>query len=101
MRTASVKHSGKRHDRLDESVESPARGNVLPVFLGLIGIGAVVCAMWALGPGDGGGLDERLAPCVLIADDHARLACYDQIAPLHPPAKGAFAPAQIHREESQ
>jgi hypothetical protein len=86
---------------LDESWDLPARGNVLPVVLGLIGIGMVVCAMWALGPADGGGPGERLAPCILIAADHARLACYDQIATLHPPAKGAFAPAQIHREGSQ
>jgi hypothetical protein len=96
-----VKHHGKRHEWLDESWDLPARGNVLPVILGLIGIGVVVCAMWALGPADGGGPGERLAPCVLIADDHARLACYDQIATLHPPARGAFAPAQIHREGSQ
>jgi hypothetical protein len=86
---------------LDESWDLPARGNVLPVVLGLIGIGMVVCAMWALGPADGGGPGERLAPCILIAADHARLACYDQIATLHPPAKGAFAPAQIHREGPQ
>jgi hypothetical protein len=84
---------------LDESWDLPARGNVLPIVLGLIGIGVVVCAMWALGPFDGP--SERLAPCILVADDHARLACYDQIATLHPPAKGAFAPAQIHREGSQ
>jgi hypothetical protein len=86
---------------LDEPRDLPARGNVLPVVIGLIGIGAVVCAMWALGPTDGGRPGERLAPCVLIADDHARLACYDQIATLHPPARGAFAPAQILREGSQ
>jgi len=56
--------------------------------------------MWALGPAEGGP-GERIAPCILIADGHARLACYDQITTLHPPAKGAFAPAQIHREGSQ
>ena len=96
-----MKHYGKPHERLDQSGDSPARGNVLLFFLGLIGIGVVVCAMWALGPADGGGSGERLAPCILIADDRARLACYDQIATLHPPAKGAFAPAHIYREESQ
>ena len=96
-----MRHYGKRHEWLDESWDLPARGNVLPVVLGLIGIGVVVCAMWALGPVGGGGPGERLAPCILIADDHARLACYDQIATLHPPAKGAFAPGQIHREGSQ
>ena len=96
-----MRHHGKRHEWSDEPWDLPARGNVLPVVLGLIGIGVVVCAMWALGPAGGGGPGERLAPCNLIADDHARLACYDQIATLHPPAKGAFAPAQIHREGSQ
>ena len=96
-----MRHYGKRHEWSDESWDLPARGNVLPVVLGLIGIGVVVCAMWALGPVDSGGPGERLAPCILIAADHARLACYDQIATLHPPAKGAFAPAQIHREGPQ
>ena len=96
-----MRHYGKQHEWLDEPWDLPARGNVLPVALGLIGIGVVVCAMWALGPANNGGSGERLAPCILIADDHARLACYDQIATLHPPAKGAFAPARIHREGSQ
>jgi len=61
-------------------------------------------AGWTRGewtPADGGGPGDRLAPCILIANDHARLACYDEIATLHPPARGAFAPAQIHREGSQ
>jgi hypothetical protein len=96
-----MRQFGKRHEWLDEPRDLPARDNVLPVVLGLIGIGVVACATWALGPADGGEPSERLAPCVLIADGHARLACYDQLAPLHPPAKGAFAPAQIHREGSQ
>ena len=96
-----MRYTGKRHEWLDEFRDLPARGNVLPFVLGLVGIGAVVFAMWALGPADGGGPGERLAPCILIADDHARLACYDQITTLHAPAKGAFAPAPIHREGSQ
>jgi hypothetical protein len=95
-----VRHHGKQYQSLDESWDLPARGNVLPAVLGLIGIGVVACAMWALGPDDGGPGD-RLAPCILINDDHARLACYDQIAALRPPAKGAFAPAPIHHEGSQ
>ena len=95
-----MRHHGKRHESLDESWDLPARGNVLPVVLGLIGIGVVACAMWALGPADGGP-GERLAACILVNDDHARLACYDQIVTLHPPGKGAFAPAPIHHEGSQ
>jgi hypothetical protein len=96
-----VKHYGKPLEWLDQAPDLPGRDNVLPVVLGLVGIGVVVCAMWASGPGEGGGPGERLAPCILVADDHARLTCYDQIAVPHPPAKGAFAPAQTHREGSQ
>lgn len=96
-----MRHYGKRREWLDESGDLPARGNVLPVVLGLVGIGVTVCAMWALGPGYDRGPGEELGPCIVIADDRARLACYDKIATLHPPAKGAFAPAQIHREGSQ
>jgi hypothetical protein len=95
-----VKHPERQHEWLDESGELPAVGNVLPVVLGIIGIGVVVCAMWVLGPPAGGGAGAKLTPCVAIADDHARLACYDQIAALHQPARGAFAP-QIVREGSQ
>ena len=47
---------------LDRSWDLPARGNVLSGVLGLIGIGVVVCAMWALGPAEGAVPDERLAP---------------------------------------
>jgi hypothetical protein len=96
-----VRHYGKRHQWLDEPRDLPARGNVLPVVLGLVGIGVVVCAMWGLGPGYDSRPGERLAPCMLIANDHARLACYDQIATVHPPARGALAPAKIHPEDSQ
>ena len=91
---------GKEHERLDEANDSLAYRNVLPPVLGLIGIG-VVCAMWALGPIDGGSA-EGPAHCVSIADDQVRLACYDHVASPHPPAKGAFAPTQIQpREGSQ
>jgi hypothetical protein len=57
--------------------------------------------MWALGPADDGGPGESFWPCILLGDDHARLACYDQIATLPPPAKGAFAPAHNYRKGSQ
>ena len=43
---------GKQQEWLDRSGTLPARGNVLPAILGLIGIGVVVCAMWALGPAE-------------------------------------------------
>ena len=91
----------RQHEWVDESGQLPAVSNVLPVVLGLMGIGVVVCAMWAFGPTAGGDAGEKLAPCVLIANDGARLACYDQIAALHQPARGAFAPTQTVREGSQ
>jgi hypothetical protein len=91
----------KEQEGLDEFNDTPAYDNFLPPILGLIGIGAVVCAMWALGPTDGGS-GEGFANCASIADDPSRLACYDHLAFSHPPARGAFAPLQNRpREESQ
>ena len=67
----------------------PSRGNVFPPILGLVGIGCWSSARCGRsGPPTAVGLAERLALCVSIADDHARLACYDKIAALRPPAKG-------------
>jgi hypothetical protein len=80
-----VRHREKRRELPEEFRELPDHGSVLPVVLGLVGIGVVVCAMWALEPAKGGP-GERLASCVSIGDDHQRLACYDQIAALHQPA---------------
>lgn len=91
---------GKEPERLDEANDTPFYGNVLPPVLGLIGIAAVVCVMWALDP-DERGSGERFTHCVPIANEQARLACYDQIAALHQPARGAFVPAQTLREGSQ
>jgi hypothetical protein len=96
-----VSPHGKEQERLDEANDAPVYGNVIPPVLGLIGIAAVVCVMWALDPAERGS-GERFTPCVSIANEQVRLACYDQIAALHQPAKGAFAPAQIQpRKGSQ
>jgi hypothetical protein len=92
---------GREHEWLIETHDALAYDNIFPPVLGLIGIGALVCAMWAFGPTDGGSGDG-LARCLSIANDQARLACYDHLATPHPPAKGAFAPAQDQsREASQ
>jgi len=96
-----VRRTERRQEWWDESGELPASRNVLPVMLGLVGIGAVVCAVWALGLQTDRWTSEKLGSCVLIPDDHARLACYDDIAMFHQPAKGAFAPVQIFREGSK
>jgi hypothetical protein len=89
---------GKEHERFDPSGAIASYDNILPAILGLIGIAAVVSVTWALEPAGGGSRDE-LTQCASIANDHARLACYDQVAAPRPPARGAFAPAQIESPE--
>jgi hypothetical protein len=90
---------GKQHERFDESVAITPYDNIVPAILVLIGIAAVVSVTWALEPAGGGSRGE-LTQCASIANDHARLACYDQVAAAsRPPARGAFAPAQIEPRE--
>ncbi len=71
--------------------------NLLAPVLGLIGIGALACAVWAFGFNARYFEDERL-DCAAIANGAARLACYDQLA-THPPARGALAPARTDPQE--
>jgi hypothetical protein len=75
--------------------DPPISANLLPPVLGLIGIGALACAVWAFGF-DGNYSGAEPVPCAAIADDAARLACYDQTASPHSPAKGALAPVRIY-----
>lgn len=89
---------GKEHERFDASGAITSYDNILPAILGLIGIAAVVSVTWALEP-SGGRSREELTHCASITNDHARLTCYDQVAAPRPPAKGAFAPAQIGPRE--
>jgi len=96
-----VRHTERQYDSWDEPGGLPAAGNVLPVVLGLVGIGVVVCAVWVFGPQADRWTGEKLESCLLITDDHARLACYDEIATPHQPAKGALVPAQAFHEGSQ
>lgn len=86
------------HDRADKAVDPPASAHLLPPLLGLIGIGVLACAVWALGINDNYSA-EQLSRCSAIAEGPARLACYDQLAAPHEPAKGALAPLGNHPPE--
>ncbi len=86
------------HDPGNRADDPPIWANLLPPLLGLIGIGALACAVWAFGFNDNSSGVERV-PCAAIANDPSRLACYDQIASPHSPAKGALAPVRIHPAE--
>lgn len=89
---------GKQHEWSEESGAVTPYDNILPAVLVLIGIAAVVSVTRALEPA-GGGFRDELTRCVTIANDHTRLACYDKLAAPRPPARGAFAPAQIEPGE--
>ena len=97
-RTSSVNLHGKEHEGFDASSAITSHDNILPAILGLVGIAAVVSVTWALEP-SGGRSREELTHCASITNDRARLTCYDQAAAPRPPAKGAFAPAQIEPPE--
>jgi hypothetical protein len=87
-----------KHDR-DNGAEDPSvSANLFPPVLGLIGIGVLACAVWALGLSGNYSGDEFLH-CSTITDGPARLACYDQVATPHEPAKGALAPLRIYPAE--
>jgi hypothetical protein len=91
----------QEYDWEKESDVQPASDNLLPPILGLIGIGALALATWALGL-PGGPSGDEFSNCATITDNHTRLACYDQLAGPRPPAKGALAPFNIHpREDAQ
>ena len=89
---------GKEHERFDRSGAITPYDNIFPALVGLIGIAAVVSVTWALEPSAGRSREE-LTHCASIANDHARLTCYDEVAAPRPPARGAFAPAQIEPRE--
>jgi hypothetical protein len=89
----------EEYDWRDEPEDRWAPDNLLPPILGLIGIGALACATWALGLPDATS-NEKLSYCAAITDEYSRLACYDDLASPRPPLKGAFAPPlNVHPQE--
>ena len=86
------------HDQGNKAEDPPVSANLFPPILGLIGIGVLACAVWALGINDHYS-GEELLRCSVMIDDPARLACYDQLAAPHQPAKGALAPFRIYPPE--
>jgi|SRR4051794_26641015 hypothetical protein len=90
-----------RDDAVDGSSEPEARplfANLVPPVLGLVGIGVLACAMWALNVDDDHSGAE-LRNCAVIADGPARLACFDELTMPHQPARGALAPVRTHQPE--
>ncbi len=86
------------HDPGNRADDPSLSANLLPPVLGLIGIGALACAVWAFGFNDNYSGVE-FGHCTGIANDPARLACYDQIVSPHSPARGALAPVRIYPPE--
>ena len=89
-------------DDPDEADETEDRwqaltNNLLPPLLGLIGIGALACGVWASGQA------ERLPPgdvkrCATVVEDRARLGCYDRLSIPHHPPMGALTPPLTHAQ---
>ena len=86
------------HDPGNRAEDPPVSDNLLPPVLGLMGIGVLACAVWAFGL-NGNYSGEELSRCSVITDGPARLACYDQLAMPHEPARGALAPVRINPPE--
>jgi hypothetical protein len=95
LKETAVTLRDKAHDRGSQAEDPPLFANLLPPVLGLIGIGVLACAVWAWGLNDNYS-GEALLNCSAITNGPARLACYDQLAMPHQPAKGALAPVQTY-----
>ena len=59
------------HDQGNKAEDPPVSANLFPPILGLIGIGVLACAVWALGINDNYS-GEALLHCSVIADDPAQ-----------------------------
>src|SRR5262245_41951443 len=68
--------------------ERAIAGNLFAPILGVIGIGVLAGLVWALGLTDPS--RDEASHCATIANDHARLACYDNLSGPRQPAKGAL-----------
>lgn len=86
------------HDPGNWTEDSQLSANLLPPVLGLVGIGVLACAVWAFGL-NGNYSGDELLRCSAITDGSVRLACYDQAAVPHEPARGALAPVRLHPPE--
>jgi hypothetical protein len=69
--------------------------NLFPPIVGLAGIGLLAFMVWALGLTNNPSTAE-FSECSAINDDHARLACYDNLNSPRQPAKGAFGLSPQH-----
>jgi hypothetical protein len=98
LKETTVTSRDEAHDRGSQAEDPPLFANLLPPVLGLIGIGVLACAVWAFGLSDNYS-GEELLRCSAIGDGSARLACYDQLAMPHEPAKGALAPLRLNPPE--
>ena len=74
--------------------------NLFAPILGLVAIGLLACTVWALGLSDSQ-VADGVSRCGAIANERARLACYDKLAEPHPPARGAFGVLPSPHEGSQ
>src|SRR4051812_42879613 len=82
------------------SLDQAVARNLFPPILGLAGIGLLAFMVWAIGPSNSP-LGTEFLLCSAINDDHARLACYDNLNPPRQPAKGALGPFPPHLHQSQ
>jgi hypothetical protein len=85
-------------DPADEPAERSLTDNLLPPILGLIGIGALACGVWASGQVDITSRND-IVHCAAVADDHARLACYDKLVTPQQPLKGTLVSPLTHPQD--